>query len=61
MFGGHRPYEKEDIKFSTCHVTLGDHVIRKSCDIMSEFPSSQVTTLPSLVVRDLAAEGMFCF
>ena len=40
MFGGHRPCERRDLKFSTCHVALRDHVIRGSSDIMGEFSSS---------------------
>ena len=40
MFGGHRPCGRGDIKFSICHMTSRDHVIRGSSDIMGEFPSS---------------------
>ena len=38
--GGHRPCGRGDIKFSVCHVTSSDHVMRGSSDIMGEFPSS---------------------
>ena len=60
MFGGYRPCQRGDIEFSICHVTSRDHVIRESSDIMGEFPSLLVTTLPSLVATGLAEE-IFCF
>ena len=60
MFGGYRPCQRGDIEFSICHVTSRDHVIRESSDIMGEFPSLLVTTLPRLVAAGLAEER-FCF
>ena len=47
-FGGHRRCAREEISFFVCHVTSRDFVVRESCDIIVEFPSSLMTTLQSL-------------
>ena len=47
--------------FLVCRVTSGDFVVRESCDIMGEFPSSLVTTLQSLVIIDLLEEEILRF
>ena len=39
-FGDHRLCGRGDIKLSFCHVTSHDYVVRGSCDIMGELPSS---------------------
>ena len=36
-FGDYRPFGREDIIFSICHVTSRDHVVVGSCDILCEF------------------------
>ena len=41
--GGHRSSRSEDIKYLICHVTLQNHVIEGSCNLMSS--SLYVTTL----------------
>ena len=38
-FRDHRPFGRGNIKFSICHVTLHNHLVRGSCDIMGEFCS----------------------
>ena len=43
------------------HVTSCDHMVGGSCDIIGEFPSSQVTILPSLMVTGVVEEEIFCF
>ena len=40
---------------------LTDFIIRESYDIMSEFPSSLVTTLQMLVIIDLLEEEILSF
>ena len=38
--GGNRHRGIGDIQLLNFHVTLRDHVVGESCDIMAEFPSS---------------------
>ena len=59
IFSGYSPCVRGDTKFSIFHVTPRDHVIRESSEIMGEFPSSWLTTLPSVVVIGLAEEKTF--
>ena len=45
-FGGHKRCAREETLFFVCHVTSRDFVVRESCDIMGEFPSSLVSRYP---------------
>ena len=54
-FGCHRRCAREEILFFVCHMTSQDFVIK------SEFPSSLVTTLQSLVIIDLLEEEILRF
>ena len=60
-FGGYRPYRRGDILFFIWHVTSSDHMLGGSCDIMGEFPSLQITILPSLVVAGVVKDEIFYF
>ena len=41
-----------------CHMILQGHVIKASCDFMSESSSWQVTTLPTLVTTGIDGRDM---
>ena len=59
-FGNHRHCKRGDARLSFWHVTSRDDIVKGSCH--HEFPSSQVTTLPSLVAIGLPEkEEIFCF
>ena len=60
-FGGHRRCAREIISFFVYHVTSRNFVVRESCDIMGEFPSSLVTAIQSLVIIDLFEEEILRF
>ena len=60
-FGDHRLCGRGDIKLSFCCVTSFDNVVKDSCDNMGEFPSSKVTTLPSLLAVGFVEKDIFCF
>ena len=58
---GHKRCSREEISPFVFHVTSRDVVVRESCDIMSEFPSSLVTTLQNLVIIGLLEEKILYF
>ena len=53
--------KEEDIKLSIGHVTSHDHVVRRSCDIIGEFCSLEVTPLLSLVITGFVEEEILSF
>ena len=60
-FGGHRRCPREEILLFVSHVTSRDFVVRESCGIMDEFPSSLVTIMQSLVIIGLLKEEILRF
>ena len=59
--GGPSHCAREEISFFVCHVTSRDFVVRESCDLMGEFPSSLVTTLQSFLIIDLLEVEILSF
>ena len=60
-FGGHKPCGIGDIKLLICRLTSRDHVVRGSCGIMGEFPSSQTTTLPNFAAIGFAEQEILFY
>ena len=60
-FRGHRLCGIGDIKLLICHVTSRNYVVRGSCGIMGQFPSSETTTLPNFVAIGLAEEEILFY
>ena len=49
-FCGSEPLGSSEYRFFICHVTIRDHVNKRSCDFVGENSSPIIITLPSLVV-----------
>ena len=60
MFSGHWFSTSGDIKYLTCHLTLQNHVIEGSRNLMKVSSSWYITTLPSLVAVGIVAVEI-CF
>ena len=52
-FNGQRPYGDRDITYLFCHVTLQNHVIKESCDLMEGSSLLYIPTLQSSVAIDI--------
>ena len=52
----HRHCGNGDIMFLVCHVATPDHIFKESCDLMNGSTLSWVTTVLSLVAREIAFE-----
>ena len=61
MFGGYKRCAREDISFLACQVISLVYAVKESREIIGEFPSSQMTTLQSLVIISFVEEEMLSF